>query len=134
MAIGSKDTMAHVTRALGEGVPIRHASHPYDALVYAGAEPADAYVLDVRSVPPEVEIGPLFEALHRASPQAMFLALADEPADVPPFVTRLGRSDAQGLKGALMPEAPQPAAAAAAGAAQAGEEAPRTAAAGGGRQ
>lgn len=142
MTIGSKDTMAHVTRALGEGVPVRHASHPYDALILAGAEPADAIVVDVRGMPPEVELGGLFEALHRASPQAQFVALADEAMSMPPFVTRVGRADAQALKTTVLPEpvappaarpgeGPQAAGAQAVGAAPESEEPPLPAAAGG---
>ncbi|WP_044248962.1 helix-turn-helix domain-containing protein [Chondromyces apiculatus] len=108
MAIGGKDSLAHVSRSLGDGVPVRHADHPYDALIYAGAEPADAFIVDVRSVPPEIELSGFFEALHRACPQGVFMALSDEPTDVPPFVTRLGRADAQGLKTALLPETQVP--------------------------
>jgi excisionase family DNA binding protein len=136
MVIGTKDTMAHVTRALGEGVPTRHASHPYDALVYAGSDPADAYIVDVRATPGEVELPALFEALHRACPQATFVALADEAAGgVPPFVARVGRGDAQALKALLTPEAaaqaPSSAQAAPGAPAQGAEEPPRGVAAGG---
>lgn len=128
MVIGSKDAMAHVTRSLGEGVPVRHASHPYDALIYAGAEPADAFILDVRSVPPESELVSLLEALHRAAPQAQFLALADEPANVPPFVAQVGRNDGQALKTAVIPEPAAPAAVPGAQPAQASQQAPGAAA------
>src|SRR5882672_8259602 len=41
LVIGSKETMAHVTRALGEAVSVRHAKHPYDALIFAGSDPTD---------------------------------------------------------------------------------------------
>src|SRR5262249_48657345 len=44
LVVGSKDPVSPVTRALGEGLPIRHAAHPYDALIFAGSDPADAYV------------------------------------------------------------------------------------------
>lgn len=104
LVIGTKEAMTHVTRALGEGAPIRHAGHPYDALIYAGADPADAYVVEVRAIPAEVEVPSMFEALHRASPQSTFLALSDEPTVVPPFVTQIGRTDAQALAAQLMPE------------------------------
>ncbi|AKT39393.1 helix-turn-helix domain-containing protein [Chondromyces crocatus] len=103
MAIGSKDMMTQLSRVLGDGVPVRHAAHPYDALIYAGAEPADAFVVDVRSMPPEVELSALFEALHRACPQGLFMALADEPANAPPFVTQVGKGDLQTLKSAIVP-------------------------------
>src|ERR1700679_3090817 len=48
MVIGSKEQAAHVTRILGDAVPVRHAAHPYDALVFAGADPADVYVIDLK--------------------------------------------------------------------------------------
>ena len=129
LVLGSKDAMAHVTRALGEGAPIRHASHPYDALIHAGADPADTYLVEVRALPSEVEVASFFEALHRASPQATFVALSDEAAAVPPFATRIGRTDAQALKALLMPEvAPTPAPAQSV---QGAEEPPRPVAAGG---
>ncbi|WP_441293175.1 DNA-binding protein [Sorangium sp. KYC3313] len=132
MAIGTKDTMAHVARALGEGVPIRHASHPYDALIFAGADPADVYIVDVRAVSSDVDVPSLFEALHRANSQGTFVALSDEPISLPSFVGRIGRSDAQQLKGFLMPEAAAQAAAplqAASG--PASEEPPRSLVVGG---
>ncbi|MCC6555514.1 MAG: helix-turn-helix domain-containing protein [Polyangiaceae bacterium] len=131
IVIGTKDTMAHVARTVGEGMPIRHAGHPYDALVYAGSEPADAYIVDLRAVQAEVEPTALFEALHRAGPQATFVALSDEAASVPPFVTRIGRGDGQALRMLLLPEgAAQPAAQA--GAQAGAEEVPRGVAAAGG--
>jgi hypothetical protein len=132
LVIGTKETMAHVTRTLGEGAPIRHSIHPYDALIYAGADPADAYLVEVRAIPAEVEVSSMFEALHRASPQSTFVALLDEhePAVVPPFVTQIGRTDAQALAALLMPEAEaQPLAPPQDG--QEAEESPRGVAAGG---
>jgi excisionase family DNA binding protein len=132
MAIGSKDTMAYVARALGEGLPIRHASHPYDALIFAGSDPADVYVVDVRAVSGEVDVSSLFEALHRACPQGTFIALSDEPVSLPPFVARVGRSDAQQLKLVLAPEtAASTGTPLQAASAQASEEPPRSVAAGG---
>src|SRR5512144_1179365 len=44
LVVGSRDAAAHVQRSLGEALPVRHAAHPYDALVLAGADPADVYV------------------------------------------------------------------------------------------
>lgn len=108
--------------------PVRHAKHPYDALIYAGSDPADVYVVDVRAVAADIDPLALLEALHRASPQASFVALGDEAAGLPQFATRVARGDAQGLKAQLVPTEP------AAPAAQAGtgtEEAPRGIAAGG---
>jgi excisionase family DNA binding protein len=134
IAIGTKDTMANVARALGESMPIRHASHPYDALIYAGSDPADVYIVDVRAVSGEVDPTSLFEALHRACPQGTFVALSDEPVSLPPFVTRVGRGDAQQLKTLILPETLQGAAAslqAAPGGPVVSEEPPRSAAAGG---
>lgn len=135
MAIGTKDTMVHVARALGESVPIRHATHPYDALIYAGSDPADVYIVDVRAVAGDVDVASLFEALHRACSQGTFIALSDEPVSLPSFVTRVGRSDAQQLKTVLMPEAVAPTGTQlqvqAAGAGPASEEPPRSLVAGG---
>ena len=125
MVVGSKDTAAHATRALGEAMPIRHAAHPYDALVYAGADPADIYVIDVKEVARDADADAVLEALHRASPAASFVVLADEAAMVPTFATRIARSDAAALKAHLVPEA--------APAAPAAEEATRGVAAGGTR-
>lgn len=118
LVIGTKDTLAHVARAVGEGAvaaaaagggavaggapagnpPVRFADHPYDALVYAGSDPADVYVADPRALSGEVDVEAMLEALHRASPQASFVVLADDAASVPPFATRVGRGDTQALK------------------------------------
>jgi excisionase family DNA binding protein len=65
MVIGSKDTAAHVIRALGDALPVRHAAHPYDALVYAGAEPADVYLVDLKEVARDADADVVLEALHR---------------------------------------------------------------------
>jgi excisionase family DNA binding protein len=132
MAIGTKDTMAHLARALGESVPIRHASHPYDAMIYAGSDPADVYIVDVRAISGEVDVTSLFEALHRACPQGTFVALVDEPVSLPSFTSRVGRTDAQALKVLLMPDGPsQTGTPLQTAAAQASEEPPRSMAAGG---
>src|SRR6185503_19074452 len=81
MVVGTKDTVAHVTRALGEGAaaspappgqagpaaapageqaaakpPIRHVAHPYDALVYAGSDPADVYIVDVKAIAADIDV------------------------------------------------------------------------------
>jgi excisionase family DNA binding protein len=71
MVVGAKDTLTLVGRAMGEaqgaptgpggearasaGPPVRHAKHAYDALVLAGSDPADVYVVDVKpaAAPPE---------------------------------------------------------------------------------
>ena len=124
LVVGSKDAAAHVSRAVGESLPVRHAAHPYDALVYAGADPADVYVVDLREVAKDIDVDAMLEALHRASTQAAFVVLADEPASVPAFATRVGRTDAQALRSLLAP-------AEGAAAPVAAEEAPRGLAAGG---
>lgn len=105
LVVGSKDTAAHVTRTLGEGVPLRHAAHPYDALVLAGSEPADVYVVDLKEVARDVDADAVLEALHRASAQATFVVLSDEAASVPAFASRMGRNDAHALKTLVAPEA-----------------------------
>ena len=111
LVVGNKDTAAHVTRALGEGSTVRHAKHAYDALIFAGAEPADAFVVDVRPTESEIDVNPMFEAIHRACPQAMLVALTDDQAAIPPFVTRIGRNDTAALQTLLAPEPQAPAAA-----------------------
>jgi len=126
LVVGSKDTLGHVTRALGEGVPVRHAKHPYDALIFAGSDPTDVFIVDVRATAADIDVNGMLEAMHRACPQAMFVALAEEGASVPAFATRIGRNDAQALKTLLAPEA-----AAATPPAAVGEEPPRGVAAGG---
>ena len=108
IVVGSKETAAHVVRTLGEGAPVRHAAHPYDALVFAGSDPADVYVVDLAETAREVDVDALLEALHRASAQATFVVFADEAAGVPVFATRLERSDASGLKALLAPEGSSP--------------------------
>jgi excisionase family DNA binding protein len=130
LVVGSKDTAGHVTRALGESMPVRHAAHPYDALILAGSDPADVYLVDVKEVARDADVDAVLEALHRASPQATFVALADDAAGVPPFASRVGRADAQSLRALLAPEV----AAVAVPAAQPlpAEEAPRGVAASGG--
>lgn len=130
MVVGSKETAAHVQRTLGEGTaappgqpapvkvgapsgeptapkpPLRLAPHPYDALVLAGADPADIYVVDVRVVAADIDASALLEALHRACPQGTFVALSDEPVTLPAFTTRVARGDVVALRTLLTAEAP----------------------------
>jgi len=108
LVLGSKDTASHVTRALGDGLPVRHAAHPYDALVFAGADPADIYVVDLKEVARDIDADGLLEALHRASVEATFVVLSDEPSSVPTFATRVSRNDAQALKSLLTREVTRP--------------------------
>jgi excisionase family DNA binding protein len=129
LAVGSKDTVSHVARALGEGLPVRHAAHPYDALVFAGSDPADVYVIDLKEVTRDIDVDSMLDALHRASAQATFVVLAEDQVGVPPFATRVGRGDVPALRALLVPgEAP----AALAGPALPTEEIPRGVAVSGG--
>ena len=116
LVVGTNETLALVHRALSEGAvagaappassgqPVRLASHPYDALIYAGADPGDVYVVDLKCIAAEIEPGAMFEALHRATPQGSLVALSDEPVSLPAFVTRLARGDTAGLKKMIAPE------------------------------
>ncbi len=116
LAVGTNETLTLVHRALGEGgappgappassgQPVRLVGHPYDALIFAGSDPGDVYVIDIKLIAAEIEPGAMFEALHRASPQAILIALADEPVGLPTFVTRVGRGDTAGLKKLIVPE------------------------------
>ncbi|MEP7126566.1 MAG: helix-turn-helix domain-containing protein [Byssovorax sp.] len=118
LVVGTSETRALVHRALSEGAqppgappassgqPVRLVSHPYDALLLAGADPGDVYVVDLESVAAEIEPSAMFEALRRASPQGSLVALSDEPATLPAFVTRLARGDTAGLKKMIAPTAP----------------------------
>lgn len=106
LVVGSKEAAAHVSRALGDGLPVRQASHPYDALVFAGSDPADVYVVEQKEVGKDIDVDAMLEALHRASPQATYVVMADDPVSAPAFATRVGRSDAQALRNVLMPGEP----------------------------
>jgi len=146
LVVGSKDTLAHVTRALGDMMPLRDVKHPYDALVLAGSDPPDVFIVDAKAVATDVDVAHWMEALERGCREARFVVLSDEASGLPAFATRVGRTDAQGLRTLLVPEpvAPVvtppgvvPAAAAnanePAGAAQAAEELPPRAAGGSSR-
>jgi excisionase family DNA binding protein len=113
LVAGSKETLQHVARALGDGAVLKHAAHPYDALILAGAAPVEAFIVDVVSMSAEADVIAVIEALHRASPEATIVALSDEPMAMPSFVVRIGRTDAQALRTLLAPEAATPAAPAA---------------------
>ncbi|APR81993.1 Hypothetical protein A7982_07342 [Minicystis rosea] len=103
LVVGTKDSASHVSRALGDGLPVRHASHPYDALVLAGADPADVYVIDLREVAKDIDVDAMLEALHRAAAQGTFVVLSDDAAGVPAFASRVGRADTAALRTLLMP-------------------------------
>jgi len=104
LIVGSKETLAHVTRALGDGMPLRDVKHPYDALVMAGADAPDVFIVDAKAAQADVDVVHLLEALQRACPDARFVALSDEAAGLPAFVTRVGRTDGQALRTLLLPE------------------------------
>jgi excisionase family DNA binding protein len=120
LVVGSKDTVAHVTRALGDGMPLRDVKHPYDALVMAGADAPDVFIVDAKAVAADVDVVHLLEALQRACPDARLVALSDEAAGLPAFVTRVGRADAGALRTLLLPEGVPPAVAPPQGAAEGG--------------
>lgn len=85
--------------------PLRHFAHPYDALIAAGSDPADVYIVDLLSLEAErVKADHFLEALHRASPQATFIALSDAHVELPRFAHCIGRSDAHSLEAILSPE------------------------------
>lgn len=108
LVAASKETFQHVTRALGDGAVLKHAAHPYDALILAGAAPVEAFIVDVAAMATEVDVTPMLEALHRASPEAVVAALSDEALALPSFVVRIGRADASALRALLLPEAAAP--------------------------
>lgn len=103
LVVGSKEAAAHVSRALGDSLPVRHAAHPYDALVFAGSDPADVYVVEPREAGKDLDVDAMLEALHRASAQAAFVVLSDESIAVPAFATRVPRGDAAALRTILLP-------------------------------
>lgn len=102
VVVGGKEAMTHVTRAL-DGAQVRHITHPYDALVHAGADPADVLIVDVAALASEIDVGRLLETLHRACPQSTLVALADEFPGMPSFVARVGRLDSSALKSIIQP-------------------------------
>ena len=106
LVVGSKDTVSHVTRALGDAMPLRDVKHPYDALVMAGADPPDVFIVDAKAVASDVELDRWLEALSRSCPEARFVALSDEASGLPTFATHIGRTDAAGLRALLLPETP----------------------------
>jgi excisionase family DNA binding protein len=107
LVIGTKDTQDQVVRSVGEGtVPLRLATHPYDALVFAGIEPPDVYVVDVKASAAEIDVIGMLEALHRATPEATFIAVVDHdrPAgELPSFVAKVMRGDASALGAQILP-------------------------------
>jgi hypothetical protein len=80
-------------------------AHPYDALIFAGSDPADVYVVDVPAILADIDASAMLEALHRAAPQATLVAVSDEAVSVPPFVTRVVRGDTAALRSLLVSDA-----------------------------
>lgn len=110
--VGSAEAFAIVLKALPSAA-MKHLPHPYDALVLAGADAPDVYIIDVASVGNEVDVNRVLEVLHRACPQVGLVALCDELPGMPSFVTRLARSEAASLAPSLVTErSPEPAASA----------------------
>lgn len=105
LVVGPKETAAHVNRTVNNALPIRDVRHPYDALILAGSEPTDVYVLDARQLAEDIDLAPMLEALHRGLPAAKLVVLSDEAPSLPGFVSVVGSSDAAGLRAMLMPEA-----------------------------
>lgn len=106
LVVGSKDTVSHVTRALGDAMPLRDVKHPYDALVMGGADPPDVFIVDAKFVGADVDLERWLDALVRSCPDARLVVLSDEAAEVPPYATHIGRTDTQGLRALLLPEIP----------------------------
>jgi hypothetical protein len=105
LAVGSKETASHVIRSVNNALPIRDVRHPYDALILAGVEPTDVYVLDARVIAEDVDLPAMVEALHRGIPAAKLIVLSDESPSLPGFVSVVGSSDTVALRAMLMPEA-----------------------------
>jgi excisionase family DNA binding protein len=103
--VGSEEALAIVSRALPNAA-MKHLPHAYDALVLAGSDPPDVYILDVASVGNEVDVNRVLEVLHRACPQVGLVALCDELPGMPSFVTRLARSEAASLAPSLTTDRP----------------------------
>jgi excisionase family DNA binding protein len=98
LVVGSQETAAHVRGAVAKGLHMRHAAHGYDALVLAGCLPADVYVVDVQETARDVDVRAMLAALHRASPRATFVALANDPVALPAFCSRVRRDDTAALR------------------------------------
>lgn len=106
LIVGSKEMVSHVTRTLGDTMPLKDVKHPYDALILAGSDPPDVFLVDIKTISADVDVDRWLEALNRACPDARIVVLTDETVEVPAFVTSMGRSDAQGLQTLFLPEVP----------------------------
>lgn len=100
LVLASAATFERVAQSAPDGLQLRHATDPYDALVYAGAEPADAFVIELDVIGAEISAR-WFEAVHRAAPDARCLAIGGAAAALPRFVERVDAEDASALQRAL---------------------------------
>ncbi len=89
--------VGEITLAAAPGVSVQHAEHPYDALVIAGAEPADVYVIDAAFVAASADVASLLNALHRASPHALIIAAASDASALPAFAVRVAPGDVSAI-------------------------------------
>lgn len=106
LIVGSDEMISYVTRTLGDSMPLKDVKHPYDALVLAGADPPDIFLVDAKTIDANVEIDSWLEALNRACPDAQIVLLTDNATQVPSFATGMERADAHGLRTLLLPEIP----------------------------
>jgi excisionase family DNA binding protein len=107
LVIGSERAAAEVAAAVGDTRAVRRAEHAYDALVLAGAAPADAYVIDLADVAHDADPAAVLEALHRASPTVPFVVLVEPGAPLPALsfeVHSVSGTDVAALGAALRPE------------------------------
>ncbi len=98
--VGTEETVARVTTA-APGVTVQHLAHPYDALVSAGADAPDAYVVDIAFSSDGVDVHRLLEVLHRACPQAKLIALTDDLPGMPSGVSGVSPGDDKALESEL---------------------------------
>lgn len=105
----SPETFTRVSQAMGDAAILRHAPHPYDALVLAGAEPIGAFIVEARTQASAIDLTAMIEALHRASAEATIVVLSDEGIALPPYVKRFATSDLASVRALLAPAATAPA-------------------------
>jgi excisionase family DNA binding protein len=102
LVLATTATFERVAQVAPDGLQLRHATDPYDALVYAGAEPADAFVVEVEAAGGAAFAARAFEAVHRAAPEARCLAIgAATDAALPHFVERVAADDTAALQRVL---------------------------------
>jgi excisionase family DNA binding protein len=103
LVLATPATFERVAQVAPDGLQLRHATDPYDALVYAGAEPADAFVVELEAAGGAAIAARVFDAVHRAAPEARCLAIGAATGDdeLPRFVERVAADDQAGLERAL---------------------------------